>query len=82
MAADWGDEGPSLTRALAQRVFCYFVPYWRRVILVFDNGRLIERGRHAELVQVEGLYAQLYQRQFLSGDERRLDAADLVSAGV
>jgi len=52
------------------------------VILVFDSGRLIERGRHAELVQVEGLYAQLYRRQFLSGDERRLDSADLVTAGV
>src|SRR3989442_418227 len=30
MAADWGDDGPPLSRALVQRVFCYFVPYWRR----------------------------------------------------
>src|SRR5215831_4390270 len=34
MAADWGDDGPPLTRALAQRVFCYFVPYWRRGLIV------------------------------------------------
>ncbi len=34
MAADWGDDGPPLSRALVQRVFCYFVPYWRRALIV------------------------------------------------
>ena len=34
MAADWGEDGPSLSRALMQRVFCYFVPYWRRALIV------------------------------------------------
>ena len=34
MAADWGDDGPPLSRALVQRVFCYFVPYWRRALTV------------------------------------------------
>ena len=40
------------------------------VILVFDHGTLAERGPHSELLQLGGLYADLYQRQFLV-DERR-----------
>lgn len=39
------------------------------VILVFDKGRLVERGTHAELVRLGGVYAELYERQFLP--ERR-----------
>jgi ATP-binding cassette subfamily B protein len=34
------------------------------LILVMQEGRIIERGTHAELVAAAGLYAQLYQRQF------------------
>ncbi|MCL4535322.1 MAG: ABC transporter ATP-binding protein/permease [Bacteroidetes bacterium] len=34
------------------------------VILVLDNGRLVERGTHAELLAKGGLYARLYQTQF------------------
>jgi ATP-binding cassette subfamily B protein len=33
-------------------------------ILVFDHGRIAERGTHAELVSHEGLYALLYAEQF------------------
>lgn len=33
-------------------------------ILVMDNGSIIEQGMHAELIEQEGLYAQLYKRQF------------------
>jgi ATP-binding cassette subfamily B protein len=33
-------------------------------ILVLDKGRIVERGRHAELVSAGGLYAQLYRTQF------------------
>jgi len=33
-------------------------------ILVMQEGRIIERGTHAGLVAAQGLYAQLYQRQF------------------
>ncbi|MEJ2012050.1 MAG: ABC transporter ATP-binding protein [Anaerolineales bacterium] len=34
------------------------------VILVMDQGRLVERGRHAELLSQGGLYASLYATQF------------------
>jgi ATP-binding cassette subfamily B protein len=36
-------------------------------ILVLDQGRIVERGTHAELVAAGGLYARLYQQQFRAG---------------
>ncbi len=37
-------------------------------ILVLDEGRIVERGRHEELVAVGGLYAELYRTQFAVTD--------------
>jgi ATP-binding cassette subfamily B protein len=37
-------------------------------ILVLDEGRIVERGRHDELVAVGGLYAELYRTQFAVAD--------------
>lgn len=34
-------------------------------ILVMKNGQIVEDGTHAELLTRDGLYAQLYHRQFL-----------------
>ena len=34
-------------------------------ILVIDDGRVVESGRHAELLEGGGLYAELYRTQFL-----------------
>jgi ATP-binding cassette, subfamily B, bacterial len=34
------------------------------LILVYDHGRIVERGTHAELLRHEGLYAKLYHEQF------------------
>ena len=33
-------------------------------ILVVEDGRIVERGRHQELLAHGGLYADLYRTQF------------------
>jgi ABC-type multidrug transport system fused ATPase/permease subunit len=40
-------------------------------IIVLDNGQIVERGRHNELVAKQGLYFELYQRQSLSFTEEQ-----------
>jgi ATP-binding cassette subfamily B protein len=57
-------------------------------ILVVDAGRIVERGRHAELLSGGGLYAELYNTQFAEqaddedddadGDADAVDAVDAV----
>jgi ATP-binding cassette, subfamily B, bacterial len=47
------------------------------LILVYQDGRIVERGRHEELLRREGLYARLYHEQFLtpeSADEATAEA--------
>jgi ATP-binding cassette subfamily B protein len=38
------------------------------LILVLDEGRIVERGTHADLVGAGGLYAELYRTQFAVSD--------------
>jgi len=51
-------------------------------ILVMDHGRIVERGTHAQLLQADGLYAQMWARQQArqDGDEDALDESDLNTA--
>ena len=34
-------------------------------ILVLDQGRIVERGSHDELIRMNGLYAALHRKQLL-----------------
>ena len=43
-------------------------------LVVLDHGRIVEQGRHAELLARGGLYARLYQQQFREGDGAGLGA--------
>lgn len=42
-------------------------------ILVVKRGRIVERGRHAELLVLDGVYAQLYHEQFESRSRQLRD---------
>jgi ATP-binding cassette subfamily B protein len=45
-------------------------------ILVMENGRIVEQGSHAQLLEVDGAYAELYRTQFRGGEEQSaIDAA-------
>ncbi|MBD0321326.1 MAG: ABC transporter ATP-binding protein, partial [Gemmatimonadetes bacterium] len=47
------------------------------LILVLDDGRIVEQGRHSELLQRGGVYAALQRRQLLAED---LDGGDILAA--
>ena len=44
-------------------------------ILVIEKGRVVERGRHAELLALGGLYARLYREQFIELEQPALEPA-------
>ncbi len=48
------------------------------LILVLDGGRIVERGRHADLIAVGGTYAQLLHRQMLEQD---IESTPVAAAG-
>ncbi len=39
------------------------------LILVMEDGRIVEQGNHRELLEMEGAYAQLYESQFSGPDK-------------
>jgi ATP-binding cassette subfamily B protein len=45
-------------------------------ILVFSGGRLAERGTHAELLALDGIYAELYRIQFRDAARRSSELPD------
>lgn len=43
-------------------------------VVVLEHGRVVETGRHADLLEAEGTYAKLYRGQFRAGDRVMLES--------
>jgi ATP-binding cassette subfamily B protein len=50
------------------------------LILVYERGRIVERGTHAELLNGNGLYARLYHEQFAAAEQDANHGAISVAA--
>jgi ATP-binding cassette subfamily B protein len=51
-------------------------------ILVVDDGTIVERGRHEELLARNGLYAELYRTQFRRDADFDLPSAEATGSVV
>jgi ATP-binding cassette subfamily B protein len=50
-------------------------------LLVVEDGRIVERGTHRDLLSAGGLYAELYRTQFADQDERAANGHGAPDAG-
>ena len=44
-------------------------------VIVLDQGRIVERGRHAELLALRGYYFNLYAMQFRAAHDDAVESA-------
>jgi ATP-binding cassette subfamily B multidrug efflux pump len=51
-------------------------------ILVMENGRIVEQGSHAKLLEVDGAYAELYRTQFRGGEEQTRTSTGTDASGT
>lgn len=65
------DNPETATIMVAHRISCI---QDSDVIIVLEDGKITERGTHQQLVDLDGYYARIYEKQLAEGEE---EAADL-----
>ena len=41
------------------------LPSWEALVIVLDDGRIVESGKHEELLRHRGKYYELYMTQYI-----------------
>ena len=64
-----GMMGPRkpINKATVKRLLGYVKPYWPRLIIVLDNGRVADIGTHEELLARCDIYREVYESQTKGG---------------
>jgi ATP-binding cassette subfamily B protein len=60
-----GTDGPRTTVIVSHRLSSVIDA---DEILVMDQGAIVERGKHAELVAAGGIYASMYEKQLIAAE--------------
>ena len=47
------------------------------IILVLEDGNIVERGTHEELIEREGFYKRIYELQIIPHEQMLLDGREL-----
>lgn len=67
------DNPETATIMVAHRISCI---QDSDVIIVLEDGKITERGTHQQLIEQNGYYARIYEKQLAEGEEEAVDLSE------